>query len=250
MGKNLFEPTLTEKIAEFVAKRYAVILVSSSLAVVVSAMAVIAVEKSKEAQLRTWQEIAKEASSKVVVATVDGRVALVEKQPLQPEIAKAVINNFVRNYFLFDIQHLIGGVENLGTRPQTFEEFLKKSPLVQSWLKGKFLTPEAAPQMRALLQYYWGLLSSEKIVKIPYTLYYKKVKNEEFKEFEDGKWVYKSKWEVEYTYLKPDRGLGVGTAEAKVELMGKFVMFKGNYQNPLGIKIISIKFTPILAGLK
>jgi hypothetical protein len=244
--KNIFEPSLSEKIASWVGKRYAVILTGASLAVACSAIALVAVEQQKTEQVKAWQKIAMDMSGKVVVATVDGRVALVEKQPLQPEIARAIVNAFVRDYFVFDIQHLFGDLNN---RPTNFKQFLKNSPLVKKWLEAKVLTKTTLPQFRSLLQYYYGLLTSEKFLSIPYSLYYKSAENEDFKMDKTGKWIYKADWDVEITYIKPNTNndLGIAKAQTHIELVGKFEPFHGNALNPLGIKIISIKFKPITA---
>ena len=247
--RNIIEPTLTEKIAEWVGKRYALILISSSLAVVISAIVLIVAEKSKEKQLEAWQKIAVNMSDKVLVATVDGRVALVEKKPLQPEIAKAVINSFVQDYFLFDIEHLFGGINN--PRPPNFKAFIKNSPLVQKWLKAKVLTKSATPQVKSLLEYYWGLLNSDRFLSVPYTMYFKKVQNEDFKlDKKTNTWTYKASWIVEITYIKPDNSLGIGTGQTNVKLVGRFEPFNGNELNPLGIKLISISFKPVLVSVK
>jgi hypothetical protein len=250
--RNIFEPTTAEKIAEWVGKRYALILGASSLAVLISAIALIKAEQSKTEQLRAWQNIAIAMSNKVIVATVDGRVALVDKKPLQPEIAKAVVNTFVREHFLFDIEHLFGGINSQGTRANNFTEFLKTSPLVKDWLALKVLTESSVPQFKSILQFYWGLLNSQKLLSIPYTIYYKQVKNEDFRIVDKEKriWKYTSDWIAEITYIKPDNTLGIGSGTTHVELVGVFQPFNGNHLNPLGIKLLSIKFKPVLSPIQ
>ena len=246
--KNIFEPTLTEKIAGWVGKRYAIILSLSALSVSLSAIAVMYISASKEKQLRVWQEIAKNMSDKVIVATVDGRVAVVDKKPIQPEIARAVINNFVRHYFLFDIQHLFGGL-NTSAEFQDFKHFLKNSPLVKEWLKAKFVTKESSKQFLALLRYYYGLYQNQNLLKIPYTMYYAQPVSENFKlDDKTGLWSYNAEWVVEITAIKPDNKLVAETGKTVIRLTGKFEPFNGNALNPLGIKILSIQYRPVLAN--
>jgi len=249
MGENYQNITTPEKIREWVVRRFHIVIGASAVSLVASAITLIYVSTSKEKQLQAWQKIAEEMSSKVVVATVDGRVALVEKQPLQYEIAKAVVNQFVRETFLFDIQHLFGGL-NSPNKPTSFNDFLKKSPLVKEIIQKKCYTANGVKYFTSIFKYYYGFYQGQQLIRIPLTIYLKQPEDEQFEYKKDGSFSYKATWDVEFTYISPPNKIERGEGTMMIEMRGFFKPFEGNPFNPLGIKIDYVKIRPVLSPVQ
>lgn len=249
MGENYQNITTSEKIRDWVARRFHIVIGASAISLVASAITLIYVSNSKEKQLQAWQKIAEEMSSKVVVATVDGRVALVEKQPLQYEIAKAVVNQFVRDTFLFDIQHLFGGI-NPKNKPVNFKDFLNKSPLVKKIIEMKCYTKNGVKYFLSIFKYYYGFYQGQQLIRIPLTIYLKQPENERFEYKKDGSFTYRATWDVEFTYISPPDKIERGEGTMEIEMRGFFKPFEGNPFNPLGIKIDYIKIRPVLSPVQ
>ncbi len=228
-NKDKIENVPQDKVVEnFVARHFKHILIFS-LGVSFFTFAFSSCNVKKQSEIiQKQEEIISNLSNKVIFVRPDGKVAVLDKEPISDNALKYIIRDISLNLVpltAFDLRG-ITKVEDL----MNIEKFKR----VLAYLSDNGKAGYKAYRDTIISYYNAGKLP-EVILSYDYS------KMSENIIYKDGKFVYKLYVPVEFMYVSPSMKWETGVGDYEIELSGSLNLPDGTPENPFGIKIDEFK---------
>ncbi len=223
--------TLLWKVERFIARQWVKVFIAFSVALVCMAFAVMNAQTQATRSVEEMRELLQAHLNKVLVATPDGRLVAVTRIPINAQLLKSQVENFIQYYLLLDklafmVSDQIGFARNL-------EEAMG---LPRVSVLRQFFDEKSMQQYEAYIKYLYSSMVSDQLPEIIKPVDFRNVKFDcDIDSFE-----YEGDVFCRTAYVGIDQKWHYGTGTIHVRLRGKFEPMKASQDNPYGLKITGL----------
>ncbi|EAI9880158.1 hypothetical protein F7N80_09460 [Campylobacter coli] len=203
-----------------------------------------AYELSKiSSRMQNLEKIVQENNGKVVLTTSDGRAIKVTKEPLKAEYLKQFAVSVYVNNFIVSRSQLTNNFEKPNFKD--YSEVLDNVPFLRIILKEFMESKTSIGDLRAYVQW---LISSVAQDKLPEYIAIKDYSVDKY-EYSGNKYSIEISIKViAQSYILSENAYKQQEGIFKISSKGSFDLSKSTDVNPYGLKIDSLKISPVIKG--